>query len=150
MAGFVAEVRVQKGFHQIFGERAGDYARTEHEDVHVVVFDALVRGIGVVANGGADAVEFVGGDGGADAAAADENAAFDRARLDGFADGLGEIGIIARLRVVSAEIDNAVAEPFDERAEVILQFEPGVIGGDGDFHFIQINTAIDFSNDDWL
>jgi hypothetical protein len=51
---------------------------------------------------------------------------------------------------VSAEIDNAVAEPFDERAEVILQFEPGVIGGDGDFHFIQINTSIDFSNDDWL
>jgi hypothetical protein len=51
---------------------------------------------------------------------------------------------------VRAEIGDGVAEFLDEIAQVIFKFKPGVIGCDGNFHFIQINTAIDFSNDDWL
>ena len=40
--------------------------RAEGQDVHVVVLDALVRGIGVVADGGADAAHLVGRHGRAD------------------------------------------------------------------------------------
>ena len=65
-------------------------------------------------------MEFVGGDGCADAAAADENAAFSGAGLDGFADGFGEIGIVAGFGIVRADIGDGVAEFLNKITQVIF------------------------------
>ena len=56
-------------------QRRADDARAEAQHVHVVVFDGLMRGVGVVADRRADARELVGGNRDAGAAAADDDAA---------------------------------------------------------------------------
>ena len=52
-----------------------DDPRAERQDVHVVVLDALVRRVRVVADGGAHAADLVRGDARAHAGAADQDAA---------------------------------------------------------------------------
>ena len=65
------------GGDEFLGESDSDDARAEHKHVHIVVLDALMRGINIVAHGGADAFDFVGGDGGAGCTATtDENTSF--------------------------------------------------------------------------
>ena len=49
--------RREKRPHELAGERRADDLRAEAEHVHVVVLDALVRGVRVVADRGADPVD---------------------------------------------------------------------------------------------
>ena len=74
MARFRAEARAEEGPHALHGELDADDPRAEAQDVHVVVLDALARGVRVVADAGADAADLRRGDRGAHAAAADEDA----------------------------------------------------------------------------
>src|SRR3954468_6850810 len=72
-------------------------ARADGEDVGVVMF-ARESGFFLIRNvGGADAGNFVRGDGHADARAADEQSEVYLLRGDLFADFAGEVGIIHRL-----------------------------------------------------
>ena len=103
----VDEVCADEGVDALEGEGGADDARAEDEDVHVVVFDALVGGVSVMAHAGADAGNFVGGDADADAGAADEDAALGVAVLDGEADFFGKVGIVSRARFVSSEIETS-------------------------------------------
>src|SRR5918998_810764 len=74
------ERRAEEGANELRGEVGADHAGPEAEDVHVVVLDTLMRGIGVVTEAGSYSADLVGGDGGADARAADEDAALSLAR----------------------------------------------------------------------
>ena len=58
------------------------------------MLDALVRGVGVVADGGADAGELAGGDRGADARAADEDPALGPATLERLAELARLVGVV--------------------------------------------------------
>src|ERR1051326_9141602 len=70
-----------------------------------------MRGIGVAAECGANAVEFVGSDSSADAAAANQQANFGIAVLNGLADLYSVVTIIVRDgAVVSPEVDQIVAQ----------------------------------------
>ena len=69
------ELRAEERAHELGGELGADHLGAEAEHVHVVVLDALVRRVGVVADRGADPGELAGRDRGADARAADEDAA---------------------------------------------------------------------------
>src|SRR5213078_4659921 len=69
------EARMQVGANEIDGERWADDLGAEAEHVHVVVLDTLVGGVNVVADRSSDARHLADGDRGADAGAADENAA---------------------------------------------------------------------------
>ena len=104
VALFVGEFGTHVRAHKLFGKFFAGDARAKDEDIDVVVLDALMGGVGVRAHSGTDAAEFVGGDGSANAAATDENAAFGPAVEHGLADGFGEIGIVGRIFVVGADV----------------------------------------------
>src|SRR5262249_51512259 len=88
------EARVQEGAHQVDGERRPDDLGAEAEHVHVVVLDALVGRIDVVAHGAADPVELRDGDRGTDARAADEHADLGIPVLDRLADLARLVGVV--------------------------------------------------------
>ncbi len=78
--GSPLNVRAQERDRAFVRRLRTDDPCAEGQDVHVVVLDALVGGIRVVADRGADAAHLVGGHGRADARAADEDAAIRVAR----------------------------------------------------------------------
>src|SRR3954454_15453012 len=80
------EGRVQECGYELARERRADDLRAETQHVHVVVLDALVRAVGVVAHRRADAGHLARGDGRADAGAADEHGALGLPALDRLAD----------------------------------------------------------------
>ena len=71
---FIGKFRTHKRPHQILREGDANNARSEHKHIHIVVLDALMRRISVMAYSRANAGKLVGRDAGADAAAADEDA----------------------------------------------------------------------------
>ena len=82
--------------------------------------------------GGADASHFVGGDGGADACAADEDGALGFACGDGLGDGKGEL----RVAGVGGPIERAADAWVGGEAglEGIFQFQAVGGGGDDEVH----------------
>ena len=134
MPGLAAERRVQKGVHHFARQLAADHATAEHEHVHVVVLDPLVRGIGVVAQAGADAGNAVGRHRGADAAAAQDDPAIGAVFAQGGADGRRVVCIIDGLAGMSADIEHLFVLPCEECLQCFLQLEPGVIRSDRDPH----------------
>src|SRR5206468_2514269 len=71
-----------------------EHLRAEAEDVHVVVLDALVRGVDVVADRRANPGHLAGRDRGTDPGAADEHAPLGVAVQDRLADVAGLVGIV--------------------------------------------------------
>ena len=135
MTLFAGEAGGQEGLYQLVGEFQSDDACAQAEDVHVVMFHALMRRVSVVAHAGADANHFIGGNGGAYAAAADEDAALAAARLQGFTDGAGVVRIIVRLRgVVRSQVEGLVAQRAHLRENRIHQRHTRVVSGDGNAH----------------
>ena len=76
----------REGAHEVGREIGADDPGAEAEHVHVVVLDALVGRVHVVADCGADPVELARGDRRPDAGAADENPALCLAAEDRLAD----------------------------------------------------------------
>src|ERR1035437_6435514 len=60
VARFVGKSRGDESVHQFLRHRFTDHTSTEHQHVHVVMFDALVRGVRIVAEACADARNFIG------------------------------------------------------------------------------------------
>ena len=119
---------------EFMSEGGSDDARAEDEDVHIVMLDALVGRVRIVGESGADAGDFVGGNGGADAAAADEDAALGFTAEHFGGKGLGEVGVVDGVSGIRSGVDWLItfgAEVFDE---VLLESETGVVGSNGDFH----------------
>jgi 6-phosphogluconolactonase len=122
------EPRAEKGRHERFGQCRAYHARPEHEDVDVVVQDALRRRIGIVAQPGANAGHLVGGHARADATAADDEAALGAPAQDGVADRFGVVGIVNWSRGVSPKVFGLMALRAQPRDQVLLQFVARVIG----------------------
>ena len=109
---FVRKFRAHKRAHQILGQRYANDTGTQHKNIDIVVLHALMRGIGVMRNAGADARQFVRRHRRADAAAADQNAAIGASFKHGKTYSFGIIRIIHRIRAIGTEIENAVVEGF--------------------------------------
>src|SRR6266850_5810599 len=122
-----------EGADDLPGDLLPDDPGAEAEDVHVVVLDPLMGGVGVVEEPGADAGELVGGHRHAHAAAADDDAALDVAAPQRAADRFREIGVVVGLRgIVSAKVAHVVARRREVGDENLLERVAGVIRGDGD------------------
>ena len=126
----IAEAGVEEGANQIERERLPDDLRAEAEHGDVVMLDGLMCGIDIVAEGGADTRDLVGGDAGADSRAADEDravgASVDKLR----ANGLGDVREVDRLRRVRAEVADLMA-PLPERVDDwSLEWKTGMIAAD--------------------
>src|SRR5438105_5004340 len=127
------EGRVQKCRHEVPGERRADDLGAETEHVHVVVFDALVGGVRVVADRGADPGQLAGRDRGADARTAHEHRALGVAALDRLADLARLVGIVDPNCVgVRPEVDHLVAGEHVE--DSLTQVDAAVVEGHRDVH----------------
>src|SRR3954454_15992339 len=103
------ELRREEDRDELARDRRADDLGAEAEDVHVVVLDRLVGAVHVVADRGANAGELAGGNSGAGAGAADEDAALGLARLDPLAELARLVGIVdPHLGRVRAQIDRLV------------------------------------------
>src|SRR6266545_852751 len=132
---FVGRVAgLHEGLHQLVGEGGTDDASAQDEDVHVVVLDALVRRVDVVADGGADAGDLVGGHAGAHSAAADEHGPLRAPVLHGQGHLLRVVGIIDGRGRVRAHVDHVVSLLAKGLRHLLLQREAGVVGPDGHLH----------------
>ena len=75
--GIGLEPRLDERVDQLLCQRRSDHAAAETQHVHIIMLDALVRGVGIVAQGGVNARDFVGGNAGSHTAATYDDAAFD-------------------------------------------------------------------------
>ena len=95
---------------------------------------ALSGGVCVVADGGANAGDFVGGDAGPDAATADDDAAPCLGGGHSFGDGFGEVRkVVQGIEGVCTHVVNLVAEGLQEWEEMLLQLKAAVVGTEGEF-----------------
>ena len=106
----------------------------EDEHVHVVVLDALVRRVGVVAQPGADAGHPVRRHRRAHAAAAHDDAAVGAVPAQGGADRLGVVGVVDRLVAARPDVEHLAVLGGEERLHRLLEIEAGVIGPNRDAH----------------
>ena len=112
-----------------------DDAGAETEHIHIVVLDSLVRRVGIVAEAGAGSADFVGGDAGADAAAADNDAALGLAGGDSSGDGERKVRVVVkRIVLMRAEVGHFVSVGREQFTDFLLQFKPAVVCADDDFH----------------
>src|SRR5216684_5460648 len=134
VAFFVCEFCAEERFYEILGQHWADDPRAEHQHIDVVVLHTLMRGIGIVTHAGTDTGQFVGGDAGADATAADEHAALGLVVEDRAADRFREIGIVRRVLVEGADVEHFVAQRAQQIARGYFQLKSRVVRANHDFH----------------
>src|ERR1051325_9356686 len=93
-----------------------------------------MRGVGVVADGGADAGKLVGGNRDAGPAAAHDDAAIGVAVAQRVGDGLSRVGVVDRRRGVGAEVEDGVPLLPQDCGQIPLHFVAGVVGAEGQAH----------------
>ena len=126
------ERRDEPELDDLVGERGGDDAAADRQDVGVVVLARHPRTIQVVAEGGANPVDLVGRDLFPLAAPADDDAAIRLAVRDQPRDLGADRRIVDRRFRIRSAIVHVVAEAGERAEEVLLQREPGVIRSDRD------------------
>lgn len=135
MTRLAAEFCIEKSRDQLSGQRFADDARPENQQIHVVVFDPLPRGIAVVANRGPHPANLVGRDRGAHATSTQQYSPVHLTTSHRMCGQSGEIGIVVRrIMRMRTEIDRDMSQRLDDWFKKILQSEPGVIGGKSEAH----------------
>src|SRR5688500_2566770 len=126
---------LEEGTDELRRELPPDDLRPEAEDVHVVVLDALMGRVRVVADRGADPRQLAGRDRGAHAGATDEHGALRSTRPDRIADLLRLVRVVdPRLGRVGSQVHRLVAELVDDREHALAQLDPTMVEGDRDSH----------------
>src|SRR6516162_8272891 len=122
------EIRLlQERLNQLVGEFDTDDTTAEHQHVHVVVPNALVRRIGVVAQSGADPGNPVCGHRRANAAPAEQDAALGPVLTQGSTHGLRRIGIVYRISAVGAQVEDLAMLRGQKSLHVLLKCKSGMI-----------------------
>ena len=102
-----------------------DRAAAHAQDVHVVVFHALVRGEVVANEAGANAWNLVGANFGADAAAADRDAALHLPGRNGASERNDKIGIVvAGDEAVRSEVDDFMSRRLETPSRSSFKWNP--------------------------
>src|SRR4051812_38534204 len=114
------------GRDEVHGEPGADNLCANAHDIDVVMLDALMGGMDVVADRGADTLHLVGRDRGADAGAADHDAARGFARRHLLRHRACDVGEVDRFVVMGADIEDVVAEAADVVDNCLLERPAGV------------------------
>ena len=118
----------------LVGQPEGDDAPSHGEDVGVVVLARQPRGVEIVAERGADADHFVGGDLLALTRAAEHDAPIGGAGSHRAPDRRADRRIVDRGVAVRAVIVDPMSEPCERRLEVLFQRKPRVVGANRNSH----------------
>ena len=128
------ELGVQEGVHNPLGQIIADDAGAHGQHIGIVVAAGHLCGEGITAQGTADPMHFICGDGHADACGADHDALFALAGGHRLCCGAGEVGVVAALLATGTEILYFVARGGQIGLDVLFQSKSAVIGSDGDHH----------------
>jgi hypothetical protein len=124
----ITEMGTQKSFNQLPCKRGANYLSSEAEDIHVVIFDALVGGEHVVNQSCSNAWDFVCCDRRTDAAPAERDSALYISASDGLCERNDEIGIIVcGIQLVGAEVNDLVTRGAQGLFQLSLQGEGTVV-----------------------
>src|SRR6266511_2622254 len=129
------ELRGQERAHQLARQLRTHHLGADAEHVHVVVLDALVRRVRVVAGRRADPRELAGRYGRADSRAADQDTALGRRGVDRLTDFAGLVRIVdSRLGGVGPEVDRLVAGADDLLENALTELDATMVEPDRDPH----------------
>jgi hypothetical protein len=132
----------QKSIDELVGDIGADDTAAEHQHVHVVVLDALMRRVGVVANASADPRQLVDRDTGANAATANHDAAVGLAFDHGEADFFGVVGIIDGFGPVRSDIDRLVLAVGQMANQLLFELHTGMVGSHYDAHGLSFSARL--------
>ena len=124
------KLSVEERVHDLEREARAEHARAHGEDVRIVVAAGHLGGVAGAAQGGAEALDLVGGDGDADAGAADEDAALVLPARDGAGHGLAVDGVVAALFAVRAEVLVGKAQLVEMAHDLLLEGKTAVVTSD--------------------
>src|ERR1051326_3396186 len=129
------EAGSEEGAHQLGRQFGADHLRAQAEHVHVVVLDALVRGVRVVANGRANPGDLARRHRSAHSRAANEDGALGVAAANRLADLPRLVRVVdARLGLVRAEIVRFVTKCSKLGEDALPQLDAAVVEGNRDLH----------------
>lgn len=142
MALLIAECRGDEGPCQLQGHRRPDHPGTQAENVHVVMFYALMSGIGIVTHSRPYAFDLVRGNRRPHTAAADEDPANSLAGIHGLPNRPRKVRVIHRRSVVRPEIQNFMLISSQFSNEEFLELETGMVTCECEFHFSTFRAAL--------
>jgi hypothetical protein len=116
------------------GELDTDDTTAEHQHVHIIVLNALVRRIGVMAQSGADPGNSVGGHRRANPAPAEQDAALGPVLAQSSAHGPRIVGIVHGICAVGAQIEDLAMLRGQEGFHRLLKCKSGMIRTYRDAH----------------
>ena len=125
------EIGGEKGGKDLLGQTDTDDPRAHAQHIGIVVGPRQTSGEQVVAQRGAHAVHLVGGELFALPAATEHDADLGLTVAHGASDRGAELGVVAALGAVGAEIDHLVLT-FEYPDQMLLQLVSGMIGADRD------------------
>ena len=108
---FIRKLRSQKRFYKVFGELYSNDSRAKHQHVHIIVLDALMRRIRIVANRRAYSQKLVRGNTRSNSAPADQNATLRSSIEHRPAHRFRKIRIVRWIFVECANIEHGVTQP---------------------------------------
>src|SRR5215472_2392852 len=138
------KARFQESRAQVLGQLNSDDARAQDQHVDVVMLHALMRGVAVMADPGADSRNLVGGYRSAYTASAEDDAAIAFAGEKALGYFLREVGIIDRRSATGARIFHRISVLTQEIDQGLLEFEAGVIGANGYAHVAFVASTSSF------
>lgn len=128
------EPGAEEGRNEIGDQRRTDDASPEAEHVHVVVLDALGRGVGVVADAGTHALHLVRGHAGPYTATAEDDAPVGSPLAHGARDGGGVVGIVHGIGGMGPAIEDLVPGHRHVAEDFVLQREARMVASYGNVH----------------
>ena len=124
------KVRGQDRVHDLEREARAEHACAHGEDVRIVVAAGHLCRVAVPAQGGADALDLIGGDGDADARTADEDAALAFPTRDRARNGLAVDGVVAAFLAVRAKVLIGKAQLVQMAHDLLLEGKAAVVTSD--------------------
>jgi hypothetical protein len=145
MTFFLCKLGGNKRMDQFHGHFVTYDARTQAQHIHVIVFDALMSGIGVMADPRTDAGNLVGCHADADSTAAQQDSAIRAAVKNRLSDLPGKIWIVDGAIGIRPAIDDVVSRRLNDGADPLLQRKTTMITSQRNSHDFQIPVCLRFS-----
>ena len=125
------KLRVQKDVYDPLRHVGTDHPGAHGQHIGVVVAAGELGGEGIAAQGAADAVDLVGGDGDADAGGADDDAPVTAAVGHRLGGRLAEDGVVAALLTVTAAVQDVEALGGEIGLDMLLEAVAAVVRRNG-------------------
>jgi hypothetical protein len=136
LTGVIAdETRRQEGCEDFLRQSRTDDARSQTQDIHIIVLDSLVGGIGIVAHTRIDTFQLVRSDARPHPGPAQQNPARGLTSLDGTPNFHGKIGIvIQRIEAVRSQVEGFVPGNPNNLENHSFERETGMVAGNSNLH----------------